>query len=261
MYRFVWTLSCETAFSHIEKEFNKVFAVTQFNWGKDIVLDVDAFDYISARIMSQKADDGLLRSVAFFSKKQSHTTCNQEIHSKKIPIIICRIEEWRLDMGGTASPTKVFRDSQKIQDFKTVKLLNQRRVRSAEILPCFKSHNTYHLGKEEPNLMHWQGGHRFCPKKGTKQQTHRSQVALKSNNFNDATEASLPPRLQNMLRLTDAHEELLGTAYHFNLLPAEIQDAMWNVPRDTGVPHSQNVRRKTADYCTKVDYTSQTTLL
>ena len=59
-----------------------------FNWEKDIILETDASDYVSAGVLSQYDDQGVLHPVAFFSKKHSATECNYEIYNKELLVII-----------------------------------------------------------------------------------------------------------------------------------------------------------------------------
>jgi hypothetical protein len=49
---------------------------------------------------SQYADDGILRPVAYFSKKHSTTECNYEIYDKELLAIVCYFEEWRPELEG-----------------------------------------------------------------------------------------------------------------------------------------------------------------
>jgi hypothetical protein len=54
----------------------------------EIILKTDASDYLFAGILSQYRDDGILKPVAFFSKKHSVTECNYEIYDKELLAII-----------------------------------------------------------------------------------------------------------------------------------------------------------------------------
>ena len=56
------------------------------------MVETDASDYVSAGILSQIADDGLLHPVVFFSKKDSPAKCNYEIYDKELMAMIRTFE-------------------------------------------------------------------------------------------------------------------------------------------------------------------------
>ena len=51
-------------------------------------METDSSDYVSAGVLSQYDDDGILHPVAYFSKKHSVTECNYEIYDKELLAII-----------------------------------------------------------------------------------------------------------------------------------------------------------------------------
>ena len=59
------------------------------------MVETDASVYVSAGILSQIADDGILHPGAFFSKKHSPAECKYEIYNKELMAIIRSFEEWR----------------------------------------------------------------------------------------------------------------------------------------------------------------------
>jgi hypothetical protein len=59
---------------------------------------MDTSDYVSAGVLSQYDDDGILYPVAYFSKKHSLAECNYEIYDKELMVIICAFEEWRPEL-------------------------------------------------------------------------------------------------------------------------------------------------------------------
>ena len=58
-----------------------------------MILETDTSNYISASVLSQYGDDGILRPVTFFSKKHSSIKCNYEIYNKELLAIIRYFEE------------------------------------------------------------------------------------------------------------------------------------------------------------------------
>jgi hypothetical protein len=64
-----------------------------FDHDWEVIVETDTSDYISAGILSQYDDEGVLYPVAFFSKKHSPAKCNYEIYDKELMAIIRAFEE------------------------------------------------------------------------------------------------------------------------------------------------------------------------
>jgi hypothetical protein len=63
-------------------------------------VETDASDYVSAGMLSQYDDNGILYPVAFFSKKHSLAEYNYEIYDKELLAIVWAFEEWRPELEG-----------------------------------------------------------------------------------------------------------------------------------------------------------------
>ena len=127
--KFQWDLHCEESFNRLKEAFTSAPILAPFDWEKEIILETDASDYVSAGVLSQYGDDSILRPVAFFSKKHSMTECNYEIYDKELLAIVRCFEEWRPELEGTSSPIKVITDHRNLEYFTTTKLLNRRQAR------------------------------------------------------------------------------------------------------------------------------------
>ncbi|KAI7758443.1 hypothetical protein LZL87_014364 [Fusarium oxysporum] len=90
---FVWDGACEKAFLKLKEAFTTAPILRPFNWTRDVILETDASDYVSAGVLSQYDDEGRRHPVAFFSKKHTATECNYEIYDKELMAIICCFEE------------------------------------------------------------------------------------------------------------------------------------------------------------------------
>ena len=90
---FTWDGSCEKAFQELKRQFTSALILIHFDPKCEIVIETHASDYVSARIMSQYDNEGILYPVAFFSKKHSPTECNYEIYDKELMAIIRCFEE------------------------------------------------------------------------------------------------------------------------------------------------------------------------
>jgi hypothetical protein len=65
----------------------------RFDPDKEILIETDASDFVSAGVLSQRDDSGVLRLVAYFSKKHATAECNYEIYNKELLVIIHCFEE------------------------------------------------------------------------------------------------------------------------------------------------------------------------
>ncbi|SLM41524.1 reverse transcriptase domain protein [Lasallia pustulata] len=91
---FQWTEDCQKAFDLLKKRFTTAPILAHFDPTKEIIVEIDASDWVSAGILSQYSIDNILRPVAFFSKKHSAQEVNYEIYYKELLAIICAFEEW-----------------------------------------------------------------------------------------------------------------------------------------------------------------------
>ena len=98
-------------------------------------------------MLSQPDDNGVLRPVAFFSKKHSPAQCNYEIYDKKLLAIVRSFEEWRPHLIGAAQPIRVLTDHKNLEYFATMRQLNQRQVRWLGFMVQFPWYAEYRPGK------------------------------------------------------------------------------------------------------------------
>jgi hypothetical protein len=101
------------------------------------VIETDASDWVGAGILSQYDDDGVLRPVAYFSKKFTPQECNYEIYDKELLAIIRAFEEWRGELEGAEYPIAVITDHRNLEYYMTTKKLTRRQARWAEFLAQF----------------------------------------------------------------------------------------------------------------------------
>jgi transposase InsO family protein len=192
---FAWGPECESAFRRLKEAFTTAPILAPFDWTKEIILETDASDYVSAGILSQYDDEGCLRPVAYFSKKHSATECNYEIYDKELMAIVRCFEEWRPELEGASSPIKVISDHKNLEYFTTTKLLNRRQARWSEFLSRFNFHITYRPGKQGAKPDSLTRRSEDLPKEGDERLRHQSQVVIKKENW------FLPPLKTNATRI------------------------------------------------------------
>ena len=145
--QFMWGTDQQDAFEALQSAFTSAPILRHFDYEKEIIVETDASDYVSAGIMSQYDDEGILHPVAFFSKKHSPAECNYEIYDKELMAIIRCFEEWRPHLEGSGIPVKVLSDHKNLEYFMTTKLLNRRQARWSEFLSRFNFQIVYWLSK------------------------------------------------------------------------------------------------------------------
>ena len=123
---FVWLPICESAFKNLKRAFSTAPVLIPFDWTREVVVETDASDYVSTGVLSQYDDEGILRPVAFYSKKHSPAECNYEIYDKELLAIIRAFEEWRPKLKGSEHPICVLSNHRNLKYFTTTKQLNRR---------------------------------------------------------------------------------------------------------------------------------------
>lgn len=105
-----------------------------FDPERAIIVETDASNYVSAGILSQYDNGGILHSVAYFSKKHSPAVCNYEIYDKDLMAIIKCFEEWRPELKSSLHPIQVLSDHKNLEYFMSTKLLSRCQARWSKFL-------------------------------------------------------------------------------------------------------------------------------
>src|SRR5258706_9882013 len=121
---FVWDSACSKAFEFLKIAFTTALVLAHFDPDRGILVETDASDYVSAGVMSQHDNNGILHLVAFFSKKHTPAECNYEIYDKELMAIIHCFEEWHAELESTPHPIQVLSDHCNLEYFMSTKLLN-----------------------------------------------------------------------------------------------------------------------------------------
>jgi preprotein translocase subunit Sec61beta len=91
---FLWSDECSQSFETLKQAFTTAPILRYFDYDCEIIVETNASDYVSAGILSQYDDEGLLHPIAFFSKKHTPAECNDEIYDKELIAIVRAFEEW-----------------------------------------------------------------------------------------------------------------------------------------------------------------------
>jgi len=144
---FQWTPACQEAFPTLKKAFTAENILMHFDAEKEIVVQTDASDFVSGGILSQYDLKGILRPVAYFSKKHTPAECKYEIYDKELMAIVRAFEEWRPELEGSAFPISVITDHKNLEYFTTTKQLSRRQARWNEFMSRFDYKIAYRPGK------------------------------------------------------------------------------------------------------------------
>jgi len=131
---FLWGSDQQAAFDQLKNAFTTAPILRHFDYEREIIVETDASDYVSAGILLQHDDDGILHPVAFYSKKDSPAECKYEIYDKELLAIVRAFEEWRPHLEGSSHPIRVLTDHKNLEYFMSTKLLNRRQARWSEFL-------------------------------------------------------------------------------------------------------------------------------
>jgi hypothetical protein len=81
---FVWGSEQQLAFEMMVTAFNTAPALRHFHHEREVIIETDASDYVSAGVLSQRDDEGVLHPVAYYSKKHSPAECNYDIYDQRV---------------------------------------------------------------------------------------------------------------------------------------------------------------------------------
>jgi hypothetical protein len=90
---FEWLEDQQKAFEEMVLKFTTAPTHRHFNHSREVIIKTDASDFVSAAVLSQRDNEGVLHPVAFFSKKRSPEECNYDIYDKELMAIIKALEE------------------------------------------------------------------------------------------------------------------------------------------------------------------------
>jgi len=178
---------------------------------------------VSAGVLSQRDDEGILHPVAYYSKKHSPAECNYDIYDKELMAIIKALEEWRPECEGAAYPLKLITDHRNLEYFMTKKLLNRRQARWSEFLTRFDYNIVYRPGKSNGKADALTRRPGDLPEGGDERLKNMEHVVLKPHNLpeqlrisaNDMPEQDVP-----------SINHLFTRAYMDDPLPKKILEAI-----------------------------------
>lgn len=132
-----WSMEYQTAFDTLKAAFVSSPVLVMPDAKKPYLVEVDASDFATGGILSQKGDDGHWHPVAYLSKALSEPERNYDIYDKELLAIICTLEAWRHYLEGAPDTVEIWTDHKNLEHFKTAQKLSRRQARWALFLTQF----------------------------------------------------------------------------------------------------------------------------
>ena len=206
---FIWTEDCKKAFEDLKEAFTTAPVLAHYDPSLETWIETDSSDFVTAGVLSQM-HDGVLRPVAYFSKKMTPAECNYMIYDKELLAIIKSFEVWRPEAASAApdQPIKVYTDHKNLEHFMTTKQLNRRQARWAEFLSEFNFKIMYRPGRqgEKPDTLTRRS--QDLPKGfDDSRQQHQFQTLLQEHQLDDDVKKALSVIFCANTRTNDTDEE------------------------------------------------------
>ena len=98
------------------------------------MIEIDALNYIVAKIISQYDNNENFRFITYFLIKMLFVKCNYKIYNEKILIIIRVFEFWRFELEEIEQFIIILFDHKNLEYFMIIKFFNRRQARWFEFL-------------------------------------------------------------------------------------------------------------------------------
>ena len=143
---FAFSEDCQKAFDLLKQTFCSELILGHPDESKPYVLETDASDYAIGSLLYQFDDSGVLRPIAYYSRKMVPAERNYEIYDKELLAIVKSFAHWRHFLLGGHHAITVFCDHKNLEYFMTTKQLTRRQARWAELLSEYNFQVTYRSG-------------------------------------------------------------------------------------------------------------------
>ena len=145
---FEWNEVCQTAFNHMKRCMTETFILRHFDQTCNFILEIDSFNYVNDKVLSQYNDENVLHLIIFYSKNMSFAECNYKIYDKKLLIIIQAFEHWWFELKLINISIKMFINHQALISLMKDKKLSQWQMRWVQKLADFNFKIMYQSDKQ-----------------------------------------------------------------------------------------------------------------
>ncbi len=126
---FIWSSKAKQAFNQLRDVFMKTSILRHFDSEQHICIEINAFDYAVASILSQSDDEDQWHSIAFWFKMMINVERNYETYDQKLLVIIVMFKHWWHYVKDNYHTVEVLTDHNNLKNFMNVWKLNERQVK------------------------------------------------------------------------------------------------------------------------------------
>ena len=145
---FKWKKVYQIVFDHMKKCMIKTFILRHFDQTHETILEINSFNYVNDKVLSQYDDENVLHSIVFYSKNMSFAECNYKIYDKELLIIIWAFEHWWFKLKLTDISIKMFIDHQALISLMKDKKLSKHQMCWVQKLADFNFKIMYQSDKQ-----------------------------------------------------------------------------------------------------------------
>jgi len=135
----------------LKKAFTSAPIPRHFDPELEILVETDASDYVTSRILSQKhLENGklVLYPVAFIFEKMTPAECNYGIGDKELLAIINALGKWHIYLHQLLRSFTILTNHHNLQTFTTKALLSYHQARWAQEIAQYDLKILFHPGKD-----------------------------------------------------------------------------------------------------------------
>jgi len=116
----------QAAFDTLKMAFTSAPILIHPDPAKPFIVETNALDFALGAILFQFGIDGLLHSVAFYSRKLTSAEINYQVYDKELLAIITAFEQWRLYLARAQHQIQVLTYHKNLLYFTTTRTLIRR---------------------------------------------------------------------------------------------------------------------------------------
>ena len=126
---FIWLNEAKQAFNQLYDVFMRTSILRHFDSEQHICIEIDAFNYAVASILSQSDDKNQWHLIAFWFRMMIDVERNYEIHDQKFLVIVTMFKHWWHYVKDNYHTVKVLMNHNNLKSFMNIQKLNERQVR------------------------------------------------------------------------------------------------------------------------------------
>jgi len=90
-------------------------AIRHCDHEREVIIETDASDYLSAGVLSQRDNEGVLHPVANFSRNHPPMGWNCDIYDTELMAVMKALEEWSPECEGATYPLQLITDQNNLE--------------------------------------------------------------------------------------------------------------------------------------------------